>query len=207
MESYPGPSGFSSLQQLLEALATIITEASHHRKNAWVLNTELDTIFRKKHAISIERALHAQVSGSDLRNLLCHCRSPHFRVYPTSDPQKFYIRLLEAVMPHGGFESQVRPCGKSPEHQPTLVPEMISIEALELALIEIIKGLTSLEGFTSIEAVSRKFCADYKQPIQLVMRCVCSGWQLIELLQTMPTLDIQKVEGNWQIRLMTDLNG
>jgi len=102
MESSSGSSGFSSLPQLLKELATLIADVSNLQNNAWVKNTELDNRFRVKHGISIATALQAQVSGSDLRKLLC--RSPRFRIYPTSDPQEFHIALRDETVPGGAFK-------------------------------------------------------------------------------------------------------
>jgi len=202
MESHPESSGFSSLQKLLEELATLITDVSHCQNNAWVKNTELDALFRAKHGVSIATALQAQVSGSDLRNVLGGL--PRFRIYPTSNPQEFYIRLVDEFRSSGVANPKVRQSTKRLEYQPIRVPEMRSIEDLEFALIEIVMSLTSFGEFTSIEQLSEKFRAYYEQPIEPVMRCVCPGWQLIELLQTIPTLHVQQIDDHWQIRLMTN---
>lgn len=107
MESYSGSFGFASLQALLEELAALIADVvSHHPSKPWVMNTELDNIFREKYGVSITTALNAQVSGSDLRSELR--RSLRFRIYATPNPQEFHIALLDETVP-GGASKQQKP--------------------------------------------------------------------------------------------------
>jgi len=105
MESYSGSFGFASLQALLEELATLIADVVSHRPSKpWVMNTELDNIFREKHGVSIATALNAQISGSDLRSELR--RSLRFRIYATPNPQEFHIALLDETVPGGSSKPQ-----------------------------------------------------------------------------------------------------
>jgi hypothetical protein len=236
MASYPASSSFSSLQQLLAALATLITEVSHRQENAWVLNTELNRLFCDKYGESIDTALNAQVSGSELRNLLCHYRSPRFRVHETSNPKEFYIALLDETVPGGVAESVTtiqyrvkrpwkvdgrltrmlksegaqelpsrwsQPARWRRERskvQPTPVKAIQSKADFEAALISITQILITSENPVKMVTLCHKFCA-YYGPIRLVRRRVCPDIKLVDYLQTIPALDVQAVDGHWQITL------
>lgn len=87
------------------------------------------------------------------------------------------------------------------EYQPILVAEIKSLIELEIALIEIIKSLTANhpKTFVTIAVLSKKFRDYYKQPIRTVIRSVYPNMKLIKLLQTIPSLHVQKVDNDWQI--------
>ena len=68
-------------------------------------------------------------------------------------------------------------------------------------MIEIINRLTvnHPNKNVTIAALSKKIHDDYKQPIRTVIRSVCPDMKLIELLQSIPSLDVQKVDNDWRI--------
>jgi hypothetical protein len=96
-----------------------------------------------------------------------------------------------------------QPASVSEINQPILLPEIKSINDLEIALIEIIKSLMENhpKKAGTIVLLSRKFHNLYGQPIRTVIRNVCSDMRLIDLLQTIPNLQVQEVENDWQITL------
>lgn len=87
------------------------------------------------------------------------------------------------------------------EYQPILVVDIKSVTDLEIALIEIIKSLTANHPkiFVTIAVLSKRFRDYYKQPIRTVIRSMCPDLKLIELLQTIPSRPVQKVDNDWRI--------
>lgn len=87
------------------------------------------------------------------------------------------------------------------EYQPILVCDIKSVTDLEIAFIEIIKSLTTNhpKKILTIAILSKKFHDYYNQPIRTVIRSVCPDMKLIKLLQTIRSLNVQKVDNDWQI--------
>ena len=65
--------------------------------------------------------------------------------------------------------------------------------------MEIIKSLTvnHPKQFATVSMLSRKFSDYYGQPIRAMVRSVCPDISLIDLLQTIPNLHVQKVNNDW----------
>lgn len=195
--------------------------------------TKLTELFYEKHGVLPEEVAKVQGYSDDLRSLLIS--SKRFSIYGTQGRQEFYVALFQAVVPgsyqslarlikyrikrpwkvDGSLlrvlkaedteETSPYPVQTIPKHQPTLIPETKSVNDLEVALMEIIKSLTTNhpKEVVTIGVLSEKFCDYYKQPIRTVIRSVCTDMKLIELLQTVPSLHVQKVDNDWQITLET----
>jgi|GEM_PF-1217929 len=118
-------------------------------------------------------------------------------------PWKVDGRLLGTLKAEEAEEILPHQVQRISEYQPLLVPEIESVNDLETALVEIIGSLTAnhLKKFITISVLSKKFCDCYKQPVRTVIRSVCPDMKLIELLQTIPGLQIQKVNNDWQIAI------
>jgi len=84
--------------------------------------------------------------------------------------------------------------------QPTPVKAIQSQGDFEAALISIIQLLITSDNPVRMVTLCHKFCADYG-PIRLVRRRVCPDIKLVDYLQTIPALDVQAVDGHWQITL------
>lgn len=164
------PSSLSSLQQLLEELEYLVFLESSRGGSPWISIARLRQLFCKKYGVSLEDAAQARGYSDSLRSLLAS--SKQFSIYSTSIPQKFYVALLQVVVPdHGQLPTkpieerskrpwkvdenlQRRPKTESveealfhkskelSEYQPILVPEIKSVDELEGVLVEIIRSLT-----------------------------------------------------------------
>jgi hypothetical protein len=101
----------------------------------------------------------------------------------------------------GAEEISPRQVQRISEYQPILVFDIKSVTDLESAFIEIIKSLTinHPKKIVTIALLSKKIHDYYKQPIRTVIRSVCPDLKLIELLQTIPSLHVQKVDNDWRI--------
>jgi hypothetical protein len=98
-------------------------------------------------------------------------------------------------------ENSPYPPQKCSGYQPNLLPQIQSVNDLEIVLLKLIKSLTVNQPrkVVTISRLSHKFHDSYKQPLRVVMRNLCPDLKLIELLQTVPGLQVQKVGNDWQI--------
>ncbi|MBD3885565.1 hypothetical protein IFO70_27995 [Phormidium tenue FACHB-886] len=231
-ESNLDPSLPLSLEQLLEELEHLISFESQHNGHPWLSINRLIEMFEAKYGVSLEYLVLVQGYSDGLRSLLKG--SKRFSIYGTQLPQAFYIALFEAVVPgfHRVQTSPTRYKVKQPWEvdgrllerldqmcdkrfpscrsqdssgdQPGLVSKINSVNDLELALIEIFKGLmaNNPKKVVTVAQLSRQFGDYYHQPIRAVMRRVCPDMRLTELLQTVPVLDILKVDDDWQVSLV-----
>ncbi len=230
MEFHQALSSFSSLQQLLEELETLIALESDRSGNPWVSVARLSRLLYKKYRVSLEEVAKTQDYGDSLRTLFRS--SKRFSIYGTQNPQNFYVALFQAVIPDSsesqatsikhinrtrrldrnlprilkakGTEAiQPRSSQRVSQSQPILAPKIKSADALEIALIEIIKSSIANypEEFVTISQLSRNFYNCYRQTVRTVVRSVYPDLKLIELLQTIPCLHVQKVDYDWQITL------
>ena len=229
MESHLDPSSFSSLQQLLEELENFIALESSRNGNPWISVTTLSELFYEKYGVSPEEVAKVQGYSDSLRSLFTSSRRFSIYGTPTQQeyyitlfqavfsgfdqsqatsikyrinrPWKVDGSLLRMLKAEGAEEILPHQAQRISEYQPILVSEIKSVNDLEVALIEIIKSLTVIypKKTVTIAVLSKKFCDYYKQPIRSVIRSVCPDTKLIELLQTIPSLYVQKVDNDWQI--------
>lgn len=212
MESYQDLSSYSLLQQLLEDLENFVVIESNRNGNPWITVSKLSELFYGKYKVSLEEMVKIQGYNNSLRSLFISSR--RFSIYGTPIPQEFYVALFQAAV-SGSYHSQAgvesseklsaRPAQRISEYRPILVPEIKSVNDLEIALIEIIKSLmvNHPKQCVTIAVLSRKFRDYYGQPIRPVMRDVCPDMKLIDLLQTILNLHVQEVNSDWQITLKT----
>lgn len=241
-----------SLQQLFEELENLIVLETQISRDHWVISDRLIALFYEKHKASPEVVAKAQGYSGKFRSLLAS--SNRFSIYGTPEPQKFYVALLQSVVPTyqlsltpiqyqlkrpwkvnkrllkmlksegaeeipfpaSRYHSEERehypvpscPAQNALPQKPVLVSEINSVHDLTLALIEIIKSWTTNNSKKSVTIgiLSQNFQIYYQQPIRPVLRKVCPGVKLIELLQTIPNLQVEQVEGDWQITV-ADLQG
>lgn len=220
-----------SLQQLIEELESFITLESKRNGSPWICIDKFRKFFYGKYGVSPEKVIVVQEGNSDLRGFLgksgrfsiYRTQVPHqfyVALRETNAPSsqgaqassisskvkrswKTAGRLLNSMKTVG--DVQISPdqfLGLS-EYRPILVSEIQSTHDLEVALLEIIKSLTgnNPEKFVSIGALTKAFSNGYKQPIRAMMRRVCPDMKLIDLLQSMTILNVQKVDDVWQVSI------
>ncbi|QZZ21429.1 hypothetical protein J5X98_02870 [Leptothermofonsia sichuanensis E412] len=223
------PSSFSSLQQLIEELEKLIAREFNRSGNPWISITKLTELFYKTYEVSPEEVAKVQGYSRNLRSLfmssgrfsiygtqvrqefyvaLFQTVFPDFH-QPQGTPIKYRIKrpwkvdggLLRLLKAEGAEEISPPSTQSILRYQPALVPEIKSVNDLKIALIEIIKSLTVNHPpkKVTIGELSKNFSNYYKQPIRTVIRSVCPDMKLIELLQTIPGLHIQKLEHDGQI--------
>lgn len=235
MEPDQNPSSLSSLQQLIEELEHLIVLESSRNGNPWIHMARLAELFYEKYRLSPEKMAEFQGYNGGLRSLLASAK--RFSIYGTQRPQEFYVALLTNIVPshsqnqtgaiqysikkpwkvnetlirmlksEGAEEISPRHSQRILEYKPLLIPDIKSVEELEIVLIEIIKSLTinHPKQFATVATLSSKFRDYYGQPIRPVVRSVCPDIRLIDLLQTIPNLHVEKVDNDWQITLKLDL--
>ena len=231
-ESLQAPSLPSSLQQLEDELEHLIAFKAQQKGNPWLSIDRVTELFNAKYGMSPEQLAIAQGYGRGLRNLLKESGrfsiygtqlpdefyvaliqavvfdypqaqiSP--RLYQVKQSWEANRRLPRRVK---GKDAEDRlPCQtqSSSSQQLCLVPKISSVNDLELALIEIIQSLTATHPneVVALTRLSLKFSDRYQQPIRAVMRRVCPDMRLAELLQTVPDLEVQRVNDDWQVSLV-----
>lgn len=228
MKFHQDPSSFSSVQ-LLEELEYLIVIESGKNGNPWIHVTDFAEVFYKKYGMSLEEVAKIKGYSDGLRSLLTSSGRfsiygtpipqefyvallqavfPSFHQsqatsikYRIKRPWKVDGNLLRMLQDEGAEEISPRQLQRISEYQPILIVDIKSVTDLEIALIEIIKSLTANhpKKLVTVAVLSKKFHDYYKQPIRTVIRSVCPDMKLIELLQTIPSLRVQKVDNDWRI--------
>ncbi|XHX76969.1 MAG: hypothetical protein RBJ76_21400 [Stenomitos frigidus ULC029] len=216
-----------SLQQLLEELENFIVLELEKSGNSWISVTRLTKLFHNKYGISLEEEIKIQGCSDGLRSLLKS--SGRFSIYGRPIPQQFYVALLQRIVPsfqqppttvcykskrllkvdgllergkaESAEESSRCQAPLKSEFCSSMPTEIKSVNDLKVALTEIIKHLSknNPKKFVLITVLSRNFYDYYRQPIKPVVQSMCPGIKLIELLQTIPSLNVQKVDDVWQV--------
>lgn len=229
MEFNQHPSSFSSLQLIEELEYFIVIESGKNNGNPWIHVTKLTEVFSKKYGVSLEEVAKLQGYSDGLRSIFTSSgrfsiyRTPIpqefyvallqavvpslYQSQPTSieyrikRPWKVDGGLLRMLQDSGTEEISPRQLHRISEYQPILDFDIKSVTDLESAFIEIIKSLTTnhQNKIVTIAVLSKKFHDYYKQPIRTVIRRVCPDMKLIELLQRIPSLHVQKMDNDWRI--------
>jgi hypothetical protein len=223
-------SSSSSLQQLIEKLENCISLESSRNNNPWVSVARLKDLFYKEYRVLLEKAVKDQGYKDGIKSFFQSTRcfaiystqlpqefyvSVFQELYPgihqsqanssqhrIKQPWKADEYLSEMFKLEGTQEIPSNSVQNMLEYQPILVPKITSLNEFELALIEIIKTLTENDSkFITIAALSQKFYSYYNQPIMSILRIVCPDMKLIEIVQTIPSLHIKKVENDWHITI------
>lgn len=204
------PSVLKNLRQELETCMELETSES---SSSWICTSRLTELFIERHGVSPEEVLRAQNYKGSLRDFLKGAR--RFAIYGTSSPQRFYVKPLQEreSVPQGVPTSTI--CGTSCRGQQSLPVPVLkskadfssrirSIDELESALIELIRNsiASGPNHSVTLSALSKDFSTFYGQPIRPLLREVCPGWKLIDLLQASPRLCISEMNGCWQITLV-----
>ncbi|HEY9628454.1 MAG TPA: hypothetical protein V6C84_14225 [Coleofasciculaceae cyanobacterium] len=222
----------SSLQQLLEELEHLTALEAQQNGNPWLSIDRVTELFNAKYGMSPEHLAIAQGYGRDLRSLLKESGRfsiygtplPHeFYValiqavvfdYPQAQTSSRPYQAKQAWKANSrsprrakgkDAEERVHCQTQAPSRQSDCsVPEISSVNDLERALIEIIQSLTVIHPnkVIALTPLSCKFSDRYQQPIRAVMRRVCPDMRLAELLQTVPGLEVHKVNDGWQVSLV-----
>ncbi|MBD2037461.1 hypothetical protein H6F76_21090 [Leptolyngbya sp. FACHB-321] len=218
----------SSLQQLLEELESLIVLELERSGNSWISVARLAKLFHNQYGISLEEKIKIQGYSDGLRSLLKSSRRfsiysspipqqfyvallqrivPDFQQPPITTTYYKSERLLkiDGLLKRMKAEStEESSCCQAPlksEHCSSMPTEIKSVNDLEIALMKIIKNLSenNPKKFVLITVLSRKFYDYYQQPIKAIVKSMCPGIKLIELLKTIPDLDVQKVNHVWQV--------
>lgn len=126
--------------------------------------------------------------------------------YRIKKPWRVDGNLIRMLKSEGAENKLSRQHQRGSEHQPILMLKIESVDDLEIVLMEIIKSLTvnHPKQFATVAMLSRKFFDYYGQPIRTTVRSVCPDLKLIDLLQTIHSLQVQKEDNDWQITLQVD---
>jgi hypothetical protein len=233
MKPHRDPYSFLSSQQLLEELGNFIALESGKNDSPWVRVTKISNLFYEKYGVSPEEAFKSLDSRNSLRNFLTNSErfliygTPVPQEYyvalsqlviPSCDqfratsiprrrhrPQRIDSISQKILEMEGTEEIRPHQTSRIAKYQTISPSEIQSIADLEAKLIEIAKSLIGIypRRTVTLSEVSQKFYEYYKQPVRTIIRNVGSEIKLIELLQTIPGLCIQKVNNEWQITIET----
>ena len=111
---------------------------------------------------------------------------------------------MEAGKTKRSLDDQVQSISKC---QSVLVPEIKTVKGFEIALIEIVKILTVSypNKAVTIAVLSQTFYHAYRESVRAVIQSLCLDVTLIELIQTSPSLHIEKVDNEWRIAVIAHL--
>ncbi len=123
--------------------------------------------------------------------------------YRIKRPWKVDGRLVRMLKAEDAKEISKYQPQKRLELQINRIDEIKSINDLEFVLMEIIRFLMANNPIkiVTVAALSKEFLNYYNQPIITVVKKRCPDIKLIELLQTIPNLHVQKVDDGWQITI------
>ena len=209
-------------KQLLSELENSIVIESQINGSPWVKATRLSELFYEKYGYSLEGEIKSKGYSNCLKTFIRRS-SQRLSIYNTPNPQEFYVAFLNDIVPDiQQYQSTATSCQSqeaevsedvfnnflsekigitNSESQPELLFEIKSVNDLEYVLIEIIKSLmaTNPQKHVTIAVLSQRFYYYYRQPIRGIRRSLCPDMTLIELLQTIPGLHVEKVDDDWQI--------
>ncbi|MBS0018760.1 MAG: hypothetical protein KFF72_20835 [Arthrospira sp. SH-MAG29] len=196
-------------QQLLNELERYI-KISHH---TWISVSQFEDFWDYKYNISPEEVANS-AGYTDLRKFI-HS-SGRFAIYGTSEHENFYISLA-SVFPHclnyapKPYKRNKRRLIKKKVHKSSqanstphlTIHEIKSVEDFQAALREIIEMKITQNPTVSltIEVVSNQFYQSYKKPIRVVIKNLCPQLKLIDLLRTIPDIEVNQVDQKWKISL------
>ncbi|HEY9644895.1 MAG TPA: hypothetical protein V6C88_00925, partial [Chroococcidiopsis sp.] len=134
-------------------------------------------------------------------------RSIHSSNYRIKRPWRIDENLQRTLKTGSAKEILPRQAQRVLRYQPILVSEIKSVDDLEMALMEIIKGLTANypNRPVTIAILSQAFHHHYRQPIRAMMRSLELGIKLIDLVQSIPKLHVQEVNNDWQITMQISM--
>ncbi|TVQ56876.1 MAG: hypothetical protein EA366_09395 [Spirulina sp. DLM2.Bin59] len=112
--------------------------------------------------------------------------------------------FLQKLKDEGAQEMKSQPSPNISKYQPNLISEIKSVDDLKFVLMEIIKDLAinHPQQRVTVAILGKSFRNHYQQPIRTMVRNVCPELRLIDLLQTMPNLNVKQVDRDWQITML-----
>nr|WP_275336074.1 hypothetical protein [Nodosilinea sp. TSF1-S3]MDF0368930.1 hypothetical protein [Nodosilinea sp. TSF1-S3] len=97
MASQQRLSAFSSMAQVLEAIASLLAGELARTNSPWVSRHRLGELFSTAYGLDLERLVEQRGYGKDVRRFLTHSR--RFSIYSYQQPQNYYVAPLNLVVP------------------------------------------------------------------------------------------------------------
>jgi hypothetical protein len=201
----------ASVRDFSTAVEKIVASESARTGNRWLLLYRLNIRLAERYGLSASAMAQQLSQTSSFYDLLA--TSGQFSLYRTPNPEEFHIAPV-LTMRKGkpllkqGNQSRERhqPDRKEPKPALKTIPAIHSVDDFEAVLVEIIRGLTTNPDSEKVPlaTVCHGFLRLYNQPVRTIRRKVAPDMTLVELLQTIPGLQVQKDEGNWQIAIIRD---
>lgn len=210
------PQAGSSLPRIFDQLEAILAMEYQSSNTPWIPIARLKEMACQRHGIRLDLVAQNYGFDSNLKGLLKSSRRfaiygtpvpQEFYVarlkdtvpnhspglgksvqYRIKRPWKVDRGLINMLETEGAKRISPKPYSGRLSDRLTLPPKLSSIDDLEIALTAILKDLTinSPQGTTTIAALSQKFYNHYRQPIRTVLRSLCPGRTLTDLLEMMP---------------------
>ncbi len=219
-----------SQQRLIEEVEKITLLESDQQFKLWMHSSKLTELFFEQHKISLEDVIKSQGHGSNLREFLKRSEKfsiygtldpQQFYLalfsslgFKLSQPRENKERnigcksydlgtYLETILEEDTQSQQFNQTKNTIKSQTELIFEIASVSDLEVVLAKVIQQLwiNSSERSITITTLSKEFYTYYKQPIRAVIRNVCPGIRLIEVLQSIPNLHVEEIENSWHVIL------
>ncbi|VXD12853.1 hypothetical protein PL8927_210016 [Planktothrix serta PCC 8927] len=213
------------LQQLIQKLEDLVEEETESSDHPWITRTLLEQLFHQEYGSTLENILQ-DYGYLDLKTFLR--TSNIFAIYETPIPHKFYIALLRKTVPgyrqssssnQSMFYTVKRPWKvdrclikdlqnegylptdtskqKNISDRSNYPDQIISKDDFKRALIEIVKA----KRFVDFDELNREFYKIYNQSIRGFRLKLFPDLKLIDILQTIPELKLEKIQNTLQITL------
>jgi OST-HTH/LOTUS domain len=213
------------LQQLIQELEDLLEEETESSDHPWITRTLLEQLFHQEYGSALENILQ-DYGYLDLKTFLR--TSNIFAIYETPIPHKFYIALLRKTVPgyrqsssrnQSMFYTVKRPWKvdrclikdlqnegylptdtskqKNISDRSNYPDQIISKYDFKRALIEIVKAKKTVD----FDELNRDFYKIYNQSIRGFRLKLFPDIKLIDILQTIPELKLEKIQNTLQITL------
>jgi hypothetical protein len=161
--------------------------------------SQIFSIYRTQNMEELYIALLREIISAPQQSFSSHSSS---RSYQLKRPWKIDGRLVKMLRSE---EIQVieEPKKTKTLDQPQLKLQIESLEDLKQTLVKLLKILarSSREQSLTVAALTSKFYQEFQQPLRSVVRKVCPEAKLLDLLQTLPEVNLKQVDRTWQITL------
>ncbi|MBD2484624.1 OST-HTH/LOTUS domain-containing protein [Planktothrix sp. FACHB-1365] len=174
---------------------------------------DLKTLLRKSHIFAIYESpipkefyialLRKTVSGSQKSSI---GNQPMF--YTVKRPWKVEQSMIKELQ-DDGYLPTPNPIHKlyltqtNLPYTPKYPAKIISQDDLKCTLVEIVKTLSGkkIENYVTIDELNNPFYKNYGQNLRDVRRKIFPDLNLVDLLQTIPEIKLEKIQDTWRITL------
>jgi hypothetical protein len=219
------------LQQLIQELEDLVQEETEGSNNPWITRSRLDQLFDQKYGSSLENLLQAHgyydlklllrrtnifaiyespipqqfyisllrktVSGSPKSSI-----GNQSMFYTVKRPWKVERSMIKDLQ-DDGYSPTPRPIQTNLPDRPKYPARIISQDDLKCTLVEMVRTLSrnKIENPVTIDELNKQFYKNYAQNLRDVRRKICPDLNLVDLLQTIPEIKLEKIQDTGRFTL------